>query len=102
MGSLGLGGSGNINPEKDFPSMFEPIHGSAPDIACQNIANPLGQIWAGALMFEHLGEQKAADDIMKAMDATTEKSILPVDLCGTAKTDELARAIIERLQYEID
>ena len=75
--------------------MFEPIHGSSPDIAYQNIANPLGQIWSGALMFEHLGEQVAADDIMKAMDATTEQGILPVDLGGTAKSDEIAQAIIE-------
>lgn len=97
MGSLGLGGSGNINPEKDFPSMFEPIHGSAPDIAGQNIANPFGQIWSGALMFEHLGEQAAADSIMKAMDATTGKGILSVDLGGTAKSDEIAQAIIESL-----
>ena len=97
MGSLGLGGAGNINPEKDFPSMFEPIHGSAPDIAGQNIANPLGQIWSGALMFEHLGEQDAADDIMSAMDATTEKGILPADLGGNAKSDEIAHAIINSL-----
>ena len=97
MGSLGLGGAGNINPEKDFPSMFEPIHGSAPDIAGQNIANPLGQIWSGALMFEHLGEQDAADDIMSAMDATTEKGILPVDLGGNAKSNEIAHAIINSL-----
>ena len=97
MGSLGLGGAGNINPEKDFPSMFEPIHGSAPDIAGQNIANPLGQIWSGALMFEHLGEQDAADDIMSAMDATTEKGILPADLGGNSKSDEIAHAIINSL-----
>lgn len=97
MGSLGLGGAGNINPEKDFPSMFEPIHGSAPDIAGLNIANPFGQIWSGAIMFEHLGEQAAADDIMKAIDATTIKGILPIDLGGTAKSDEIAQAIIENL-----
>ena len=97
MGSLGLGGAGNINPEKNFPSMFEPIHGSAPDIAGKNIANPLGQIWSGALMFEHLGEQAAADDIMKAVDATTIKGILPVDLGGSAKSDEIAQAIIDNL-----
>lgn len=97
MGSLGLGGAGNINPERDFPSMFEPIHGSAPDIAGQNIANPIGQIWSGALMLEHLGEQAAADEIMIAVDKTTGKGILPVDLGGSAKTQELAQAVIDQL-----
>lgn len=96
MGSLGLGGSGNINPEKQFPSMFEPIHGSAPDIAGQQIANPVGTIWSIALMLEHLGEQAAADDIIKATDATLPES-LPVDLGGTAKTNELAKVIAERI-----
>ncbi|WP_271784364.1 isocitrate/isopropylmalate dehydrogenase family protein [Aquimarina algiphila] len=67
MGSLGLGGSGNINPEKEFPSMFEPIHGSAPDIAGKNIANPYGQIWSGALLLEHLGETKAANILCRLL-----------------------------------
>lgn len=97
MGSLGLGGAGNVNPEKDFPSMFEPIHGSAPDIAGQKIANPLGQIWSGALMLEHIGEEAAANDIMKAVDKTTEAGILSVDLGGSAKCDEIANAIISNL-----
>ncbi|MFY0689343.1 MAG: tartrate dehydrogenase [Cyclobacteriaceae bacterium] len=97
MGSLGLGGAGNVNPEKDFPSMFEPIHGSAPDIAGQNIANPLGQIWSGALMFEHLGEQAAADQIMTAVDKTTASGTLSVDMGGSAKSDEIAQAIIDNL-----
>ncbi len=97
MGSLGLGGSGNINPGKEFPSMFEPIHGSAPDIAGQDIANPYGQIWSGALMLEHLGENEAATAIMKAMDKATQQGILPVDLGGKAKTREIAQAIIQNL-----
>jgi tartrate dehydrogenase/decarboxylase/D-malate dehydrogenase len=97
MGSLGLGGSGNINPEKEFPSMFEPIHGSAPDIAGKNIANPLGTIWSAALMLEHLGETTAAEKLMAAMDKTCADGILPVDLGGKAGTTELADAIIERL-----
>ena len=80
MGSLGLGGSGNINPEKEFPSMFEPIHGSAPDIAGQNIANPYGQIWSAAIMLEHLGEKEAADNIMQAVDKATSEGVLTVDL----------------------
>ncbi|MEM6522621.1 MAG: isocitrate/isopropylmalate family dehydrogenase [Bacteroidota bacterium] len=97
MGSLGLGGAGNINPEKEYPSMFEPIHGSAPDIAGQNIANPIGQIWSGALMFDHLGETQAANAIMKAIDKTTARGILSVDLGGNAKTLEIAESIISNL-----
>ncbi len=97
MGSLGLGGSGNINPEKDFPSMFEPIHGSAPDIAGQNIANPFGQIWSGALMLEHLGETVAAQGIIRAMDRTTAAGIFTVDLGGKAGTSEVAQAVIDNL-----
>jgi tartrate dehydrogenase/decarboxylase / D-malate dehydrogenase len=97
MGSLGLGGSGNINPEKEYPSMFEPIHGSAPDIAGKNIANPLGTIWSAALMLEHLGESSAAEKLMAAMDKTCAEGILPVDLGGGFGTAEIADAIIERL-----
>jgi tartrate dehydrogenase/decarboxylase/D-malate dehydrogenase len=97
MGSLGLGGSGNINPEKEFPSMFEPIHGSAPDIAGQNIANPYGQIWSAAIMLEHLGEKEAADNIMQAVDKATSEGVLTVDLGGTAKTSDVADAVIKNL-----
>ena len=59
-GTIGIAPSGNINPERKFPSVFEPVHGSAPDIAGQGIANPIGQIWSGAMMLEHLGEAEAA------------------------------------------
>ncbi|MGD1889905.1 MAG: tartrate dehydrogenase [Cyclobacteriaceae bacterium] len=97
MGSLGLGPSGNINPEKEFPSMFEPIHGSAPDIAGQGVANPVGSIWSGALMLEHLGETEAAQDIVKGIEATTQKGIVTVDLRGTAKTAEIADSVIENM-----
>ncbi|MFD1316386.1 isocitrate/isopropylmalate dehydrogenase family protein [Namhaeicola litoreus] len=97
MGSLGLGGSGNINPEKDFPSMFEPIHGSAPDIAGKNIANPYGQIWSAALMLEHLGETVAAEKIMTAIDKSTQQGVLTRDLGGNAGTLEVAAAVIKNL-----
>ncbi|MEM6844803.1 MAG: tartrate dehydrogenase [Bacteroidota bacterium] len=97
MGSLGLGPSGNINPEKEFPSMFEPIHGSAPDIAGRGIANPVGSIWSGAVMLEHLGEAEAAQDIVKGIEATTQKGIVTVDLGGTAKTAEIADSVIENM-----
>ncbi|MFY0598827.1 MAG: tartrate dehydrogenase [Cyclobacteriaceae bacterium] len=95
MGSLGLGPSGNINPEKDFPSMFEPIHGSAPDIAGKGIANPIGSIWSGAIMLDHLGETDAAAEIVKAIEATTESGLLTVDLGGTAKTKEIADSVVK-------
>jgi len=98
MGSLGLGPSGNINPEKDFPSMFEPIHGSAPDIAGKNIANPIGAIWSGALMLNHLGESAAAQDIIKGIEATTQAGMLTTDLGGSAKTDQIADYVIEHMQ----
>jgi tartrate dehydrogenase/decarboxylase/D-malate dehydrogenase len=98
MGSLGLGPSGNINPEKKFPSMFEPIHGSAPDIAGQGIANPIGAIWSGAIMLEHLGEQKAADQIVRAIEATVKDGVLPVDLGGNAGTDAIVEQVIQNLQ----
>src|SRR5712691_4886016 len=67
-GSLGLAPGANINPERLYPSMFEPIHGTAPDIAGMGIANPIGAIWAGAMMLEHLGEQEAADAIVAAIE----------------------------------
>src|SRR6201993_4678747 len=66
-GSIGIAPSANINPERRFPSMFEPVHGSAPDIAGKGIANPIGQIWSGAMMLAHLGEQQAADAIEQAI-----------------------------------
>ncbi|MFD2587103.1 isocitrate/isopropylmalate dehydrogenase family protein [Croceitalea marina] len=97
MGSLGLGGSGNINPENNYPSMFEPIHGSAPDIAGQNIANPIGQIWSAAIMLEHLGEIEAANDIMKGINATTAKGDLTKDLKGSATTTEIAQSVIDSI-----
>ena len=72
-GTIGVAPSGNINPEKDFPSLFEPVHGSAPDIAGQNIANPIGQIWAGAMMLDHFGYKEAHDHIINTIEATISK-----------------------------
>jgi tartrate dehydrogenase/decarboxylase/D-malate dehydrogenase len=97
MGSLGLGGSGNINPEREFPSMFEPIHGSAPDIAGKGIANPLGTIWSGVMMLEHLGENEAARQLMNSIDKTTSDGILTPDLGGNETTDSVAQAVVKRL-----
>ncbi len=97
MGSLGLGGSGNLNPEKNYPSMFEPIHGSAPDIAGRGIANPVGMFWSVSLMLEHLGETQAAGELMEATDAVLEEGNLPVDIGGDKKTMELADLVVSKL-----
>ena len=67
-GTIAIAPGGNINPEREFPSMFEPVHGSAPDIAGKGIANPIGQIWSGAMMLEHLGHKNAADAIVQAIE----------------------------------
>jgi tartrate dehydrogenase/decarboxylase / D-malate dehydrogenase len=97
MGSLGFGGSGNINPEKTFPSMFEPIHGSAPDIAGKGIANPIGQIASVAIMLEHLGEIEAAKAIEKAINETTASGILTIDVGGSFSTNKVTDQILENL-----
>lgn len=98
MGGLGLGGSGNINPEKEFPGMFEPIHGSAPDIAGRNIANPIGQLWSGALMLENLGEHDASMYLMEALDRVTHAGHLTADLGGQATTTELIDLVLREIQ----
>ncbi|HHT02619.1 MAG TPA: tartrate dehydrogenase [Firmicutes bacterium] len=93
-GSLGLAAGANINPERRFPSMFEPVHGSAPDIAGQGIANPIGAVWAGAMMLEHLGEQKAAQVMMGAIEAVLrEGQVRTADLGGNASTAEMGDAL---------
>jgi tartrate dehydrogenase/decarboxylase/D-malate dehydrogenase len=97
VGSLGLASSGNLNPERDFPSMFEPIHGSAPDIAGRGIANPIGSIESGALMLEQLGEADAAERIRNAVATTLAAKIWTPDLGGKATTAEVATAVIDRL-----
>ena len=97
MGSLGLGGSGNLNPEKEFPSMFEPIHGSAPDIANKGIANPVGQFWSAAQMLDHLGEHAAAADIIQAIGQVTQQGIFTVDLGGKASTQEVTTAVLKAI-----
>jgi len=101
MGSLGLGPSGNINPEREFPSMFEPIHGSAPDIAGKGIANPIGQIWSGALMLDHLGEKDAAKAITEAISKTTQAGIFTPDLGGNATTREVAESIAKHISTSV-
>ncbi|MFQ5683907.1 MAG: tartrate dehydrogenase [Candidatus Binatia bacterium] len=93
-GSIGTAPGANINPEKDYPSMFEPVHGSAPDIAGKGIANPIGQIWSGALMLDHLGYPEAAQAVVAAIEnVVAEGRILTPDLGGKATTTEVAAAI---------
>ncbi len=94
VGSIGIAPSANLNPEREYPSMFEPVHGSAPDIAGKRIANPIGQIWSGALMLRHLGIPDAADAVEDAVAATLAQSkIRTPDIGGNASTQELGEAI---------
>jgi tartrate dehydrogenase/decarboxylase/D-malate dehydrogenase len=93
-GTIGIAPSANINPEGEYPSMFEPVHGSAPDIAGKGIANPIGQIWSGAMMLEHLGEVQAAEAIVEAIEEVLEDgSVLTPDMGGRAGTRELGAAV---------
>src|SRR5919107_1873580 len=85
-GSLGIAASANLDPERRHPSMFEPVHGSAPDIAGQGIANPIAAIWTAALMLEHLGLEVEAARVMRAIEATTAAGVVTPDLGGTAST----------------
>ena len=96
-GSIGVAPSGNINPPKDHPSMFEPVHGSAPDIAGQGIANPVGQMWAAAMMLEHLGEAEAGAALIAAFEAALADGVRTRDLGGTAGTDEFTEAVLAAL-----
>jgi tartrate dehydrogenase/decarboxylase/D-malate dehydrogenase len=97
-GSIGIAPSANLNPEREHPSMFEPVHGSAPDIAGQGIANPVGQIWSAAMMLDHLGEKAAAAEIMGALETVLATSqIRTRDLGGEASTTEFAQEIKGRL-----
>ena len=97
-GTIGIAPCGNINPDRSVPSLFEPVHGSAPDIAGQGIANPVGQIWCGAMMLEHLGEADAAAAILRAIEQTlAEPEGRTRDLGGSADTESCGRAVAERI-----
>jgi len=92
-GSLGIAPTANLNPERDFPSMFEPIHGSAFDIAGKGIANPIATFWTAALMLEHLGETAAATLLMRAIEHVTASGMQTPDLGGQARTTDVTRAV---------
>jgi tartrate dehydrogenase/decarboxylase/D-malate dehydrogenase len=97
-GTIGIAPSGNINPEGRFPSLFEPVHGSAPDIAGKGIANPVGQIWAAAMMLEHLGQTEAAAAIVRAIEQVLQEPALRTgDLGGKADTETCGAAIVDAL-----
>ena len=99
VGSIGIAPSANLNPPKKYPSMFEPVHGSAPDIAGKGLANPIGQIWSGAMMLRHFGETKAADSIERAIERVlTKPKYLTPDVGGKATTQTVGKAIAESLR----
>jgi len=98
-GSIGIAPSANLNPERKYPSMFEPVHGSAPDIAGKGIANPIGQIWSGAMMLEHLGHKDAADAIVRAIEEVLGGGGPRTrDIGGQANTTDLGKAVAEALR----
>ncbi len=97
-GTIGIAPSANLNPEREFPSMFEPVHGSAPDIAGKGIANPIGQIWSGAMMLEHLGQKAAAEAILNAIETVLAGGPRTRDMGGRAGTEEVGKAIAEAVR----
>ncbi|MGB7181778.1 MAG: tartrate dehydrogenase [Burkholderiaceae bacterium] len=96
-GTIGIAPSGNINPEGDFPSLFEPVHGSAPDIFGKGIANPIGQIWSGAMMLNHLGYPDAHDAMLSAIEAVTANGPRTPDMGGNANTGDVGKAVVEAI-----
>jgi tartrate dehydrogenase/decarboxylase / D-malate dehydrogenase len=97
-GSIGIAPSANLNPDRRFPSLFEPIHGSAPDIASQGVANPSGAIWAAALLLEHCGHIEAGRRVLDALEAAIAGGTKTRDLGGTATTDEMTEAVIREIR----
>ncbi|KPV40907.1 tartrate dehydrogenase [Alicyclobacillus ferrooxydans] len=97
MGSIGMAPAANINPERKYPSMFEPVHGSAPDIAGQGIANPIGQIWTAKMMLDFIGEEELGAQLLTAIEQTLQSEIKTPDLGGRATTEEMAHAVIQNL-----
>ena len=96
-GSIGIAPSANLNPEKRYPSMFEPVHGSAPDIAGKGIANPIGALWSAQMMLDFLGENAAATALMASIESATSQGIMTGDLGGSASTQEFCDALLAML-----
>jgi tartrate dehydrogenase/decarboxylase/D-malate dehydrogenase len=96
-GGLGMAASANLAPGAEAPGLFEPVHGSAPDIAGRGVANPMAAIWSAALMLEHLGESGAAARLMRALEAVAREGPKTRDVGGTASTSDVGNAIVERL-----
>jgi tartrate dehydrogenase/decarboxylase/D-malate dehydrogenase len=96
-GSLGIAPTANLNPQRTFPSMFEPIHGSAFDITGKGVANPVATFWTASMMLEHLGEAKAAARLLKAIESVTARKIFTPDLGGTARTKDVTAAVLSAL-----
>jgi tartrate dehydrogenase/decarboxylase/D-malate dehydrogenase len=98
-GSLGIAPTANLNPERTFPSMFEPIHGSAFDIMGKGVANPIGTFWSAVMMLEHLGEKAAAERLMKAIErVTADRRFHTPDLGGAARTADVTKAVIDAIE----
>lgn len=98
MGSIGIGPAANLNVEGTYPSMFEPVHGSAPDIVGKGMANPIGQIWTGKMMLDHFGEEELGKTLLDIVEDVTEAGIKTPDIGGRGTTGEVADAIIERVK----
>jgi tartrate dehydrogenase/decarboxylase/D-malate dehydrogenase len=97
-GSIGIAPTANLNPERTFPSMFEPIHGSAFDIVGKGIANPVATFWSGSMMLEHLGQKAAADRLMRAVErVTADPALHTPDLGGKATTEQVTQAVCDAL-----
>ncbi|MGI9401575.1 MAG: isocitrate/isopropylmalate family dehydrogenase, partial [Rhizobiaceae bacterium] len=102
-GSLGIAPTANLNPEGDFPSMFEPIHGSAFDIMGMGIANPVGTFWSSVMLLEHLGENSASNRLMNAIErVTADQRFHTPDLGGNANTEQVTQAVIDAIRGSND
>ena len=99
-GAIGIAPSANLNPEREYPSLFEPIHGSAPDIAGEGVANPSGAIWAGAMMLDQIGRPEASGRVLAALEETLADGTRTRDLGGSATTEEVTSAVVERLRSQ--
>lgn len=98
MGSIGIAPAANININGKYPSMFEPVHGSAPDIAGKGIANPIGQIWTGKMMLDHLGQEKLGAELLEIIESVTADGFLTPDIGGNSTTDEVKNEVIRRIR----